>query len=240
MWVRKIFKERQEKGEYHILVKDLQLFDAEYFFKTFRMTVAKFEELLAWVGPSIQKSSRLRVDVPSPAERLCVTLRYLASGDAQVSIALSYRISPTTVGRIIRETCEALWSVLQAKGFLKVPNEQNTWKEISHRFGEMWNFPHCIGAIDGKHVVMQAPANSGSEWFNYIKTHSIVLLAICTADYEFTLVDIGDAGRQSDGGVYSHSKLGYAIGNNTIDIPPPEPIPTYNASKSFPYILLSS
>ena len=47
MWVRKIFKERQEKGEYHILVKDLQLFDAEYFFKTFRMTVPKFEELLA-------------------------------------------------------------------------------------------------------------------------------------------------------------------------------------------------
>ena len=71
MWVRKTFKERQEKGEYHILVKDLQLFDAEYLLKTFRMTVAKFEELLAWVGPSIQKSSRLRGDVPSPAERLC-------------------------------------------------------------------------------------------------------------------------------------------------------------------------
>ena len=155
------------------------------------------------------------------------------------SIALSYRISPTTVGRIIRETCEALWSALQAKGFLKVPNEQNTWKEISHRFEEMWNFLHCIGAIDGKHVVMLAPANSGSEWFNYKKTHSIVLLAICTADYEFTLVDIGDAGRQSDGGVYSNSKLGYAIDNNIIDIPPPEPIPTYNASISFPYIFVA-
>ena len=83
-----------------------------------------------------------------------------------MSIALSYRISPTTVGRIIRETYEALWSVLQAKGFWKVPNKQNTWKEISHRFEEMWNFLHCIGAIDGKHVVMPAPANSGSEWFN--------------------------------------------------------------------------
>ena len=74
---------------------------------------------------------------------------------------------------------------------------------------------------------------------NNKKTHSIVLLAICTADYEFTLVDIGDAGRQSDGGVDSNSKLGYAIDNNTIDIPPPEPIPTYNASKSFPYIFVA-
>ena len=65
------------------------------------------------------------------------------------------------------------------------------------------------------------------------------MLAICTADYEFTLVDIGHAGRQSDGGVYSNSELGYAIDNNTIDIPLPEPIPTYNALISFPYIFVA-
>ena len=50
---------------------------------------------------------------------------------------------------------------------------------------------------------MQAPARSGSDYFNYKKTHSLVLLAVCNADYEFSLVDIGDAGRQSDGSVYA-------------------------------------
>ena len=61
---------------------------------------------------------------------------------------------------------------------------------------------------------MQAPHNGGSEYFNYKKTHSIVLIAVYNAKYEFTMVDIGDSGRQSDGRVFNNCSLGYAIENN--------------------------
>ena len=33
MWVRKIFRERKQKGEFHLLIKELRLHDHEYFFK---------------------------------------------------------------------------------------------------------------------------------------------------------------------------------------------------------------
>ena len=87
---------------------------------------------------------------------------------------------------------------------------------IAQEFKSKWNFPHVVGALDGKHVVIQAPHNSGSAYVNYKKTLSIVLLAVCNAKYEFTVVDIGDSGRQSDGSVYNNSHLGFTIGNNTL------------------------
>ena len=40
---------------------------------------------------------------------------------------------------------------------------------IGNKFKEKWNFPHCLGAIDGKHIVIQAPPRSGSDYFNHKK-----------------------------------------------------------------------
>ena len=47
---------------------------------------------------------------------------------------------------------------------------------------------------------MQAPANGGSAYYNYKKFHSMVLMAVCNANYQFMYV--GDSGRESDGNVY--------------------------------------
>ena len=43
IWIRQIFQQRETKGEFHILVKDLRLFDKEYFFRNFQVDVATFE-----------------------------------------------------------------------------------------------------------------------------------------------------------------------------------------------------
>lgn len=77
----------------------------------------------------------------------------------------------------------------------------------------------CGGAMDGKHIKIKCPPHSGSEFFNYKGDYSIVLLALVDSDYCFTYVDIGKAGRCSDGGVFSSSTLKVALDNNTLNMP---------------------
>ena len=52
---------------------------------------------------------------------------------------------------------------------------------------------------------MQGPKNSGSLYFNYKGRFSIVLMAVCDASYNFTLVDIGQYG---DSSVLNNSEMG--------------------------------
>ena len=108
---------------------------------------------------------------------------------------------------------------------------------ISDQFLRIWNFPNCIGAIDGKHVVMQAPVNAGSSFFNYKGTHSIILLAMCDAHYRFIIVDVGDAGRHSDRGVLSNSSFGQALDDKTLHIPRGRPLPG-TSSPMLPYVIV--
>ena len=46
-----------------------------------------------------------------------------------------------------------------------------------------------------------------------------MLLAVCDAHYCFTLVDIGDTGRHSDGGVFSNSAFGQAMEAGELSLP---------------------
>ena len=99
--MRKLFQEHYTKEEFYLLVPDLRLFDDELFFRYFRMNATKYEQLLAMVAPEIQKSSVTRECI-GPSERLCVTLRFLTTGDSQTTIALNHRISLTSVGLSLR------------------------------------------------------------------------------------------------------------------------------------------
>ncbi|CAH1993114.1 unnamed protein product [Acanthoscelides obtectus] len=81
-----------------------------------------------------------------------------------------------------------------------MPSTPEEWLLVSEQYQELWNFPNCLGAMDGKHVALQTPINSGSEYYNYKSHCSIVLFALVDANYNFIFADAGCQGRISDGG----------------------------------------
>ena len=106
VWVRPIFRKRRQHGEYHQLLQEMRLSDPESHFRYLRMSVERFDMLLAkvrilicwnwqamtilpsWkeVGPALshrQYYSSTRAEI-TPGERLALTLRYLATGSSQV------------------------------------------------------------------------------------------------------------------------------------------------------------
>ncbi|KMQ85193.1 nuclease harbi1-like protein, partial [Lasius niger] len=220
MWVRPIFTERRRllQGASDNLLVEMRLGDAEKYFNYLRMSPIIFTELLNIVGPLIEKQHVVRQPIPART-RLEVTVRWLASGDSMTSLSYAYRIAQCTLSGIIPETCEAIWLSLKEKVLIN-PTEEN-WSTIAEDFETTCQFPHCIGAIDGKHVEIQAPLRSGSCYYNYKGKHSINLLAVSDAKNRFTIVDIGAEGRQSDGGVFENSGLPHLLETNALHIPLP-------------------
>jgi hypothetical protein len=73
--------------------------------------------------------------------------------------------------------------------------------------------------------VLRQPLNSGSNFYNYKGTFSIVLMAVVDSQYRFLFLDIGKQGRISDGGVFGSTALRRALDDKSLNIPDPAPLP---------------
>ena len=110
-------------------------------------------------------------------------------------------------------------------GIVMPPPDTEAWKKIEEGFRYRWNYPNCIGAMDGKHVVIQAPPDSGSMYYNYKGTFSMVLLAVADYQYRFTYIDFGEYGSNSDNNVFKTSTFGRAYTRGLLNVPGPKALP---------------
>lgn len=99
------------------------------------------------------------------------------------------------------------------------PPTTEEWKTISDQFEKAANFPHCVGSIDGKHVRIVKPWRSGSEYYNYKKYFSIVLMAIADSNYCFRFIDVGAFGHQGDSNIFKATGFGKKLYNQTLNLP---------------------
>lgn len=119
---------------------------------------------------------------------------------------------------------------------MKAPSSPEEWKTIAESFWNKWQFPQCLGAIDGKHIVLKKPDNTGSVYFNYKGTCSVILMALVDANLKFIVVDTGAYGRNSDGGVFARSAFGERFIRNSFNFPEDDVLPNYERAGPVPYV----
>ena len=162
----------------------MRLKDVKMYFNYLLMNPEVFEELLHMVGLSIQrKAARFREPIPA-GMKLSLTLRYLATGVSQADLSFNFRLGHSTVCEILEEVPKIISEYLQPIA-LQMPDSPEKWGKIADDYWYPWNFPLCLGSIDGKRCVIQCLPNTGSTYFNYKGTFSVVLMAVADARYIF-------------------------------------------------------
>nr|CAH7734950.1 unnamed protein product [Callosobruchus chinensis]CAH7743374.1 unnamed protein product [Callosobruchus chinensis] len=231
-----IVKQRRHFGEFSTLYETLRLNDKKFHEYT-RMSVTTFDYILTKIESRLERTSTNfhLSDLISPAEKLIVTLRFLATGTSFRSLAFSFRMGKTTVANIVYATCEAVWQEL-VNLYMPQPTRED-FKRIAEEYYRLWQFPMCIGSIDGKHCRIRCPANSGSAFFNYKQYFSIVLQAVADANKKFIAIEVGGKGKQSDGGTFHYSTFNKLIETGSFEIPSPDIVP--GTTTSLPYVFIA-
>lgn len=134
-------------------------------------------------------------------------------------MASVYRISKSSFHKIVKQVSFAIITELRNE-FIELNEE--SWIDISNEFNYKWQLPNCLAAFDGKHIAIKKPKNAGSDYFNYKRFHSIILMAAVDANYRFISIDVGAKGAEGDANVFSRSELGRKIKEDSpsLNLPP--------------------
>lgn len=141
----------------------------------------------------------------------------------------------STISKIVKEVCQAIWSTMHLE-CIPIPTKES-WESIASGFEVTANFPHCIGAVDGKHCRVVCPFESGSMYYNYKEYYSVVLMAVADSKYRFTFVQIGSYGKDCDSSVFKQSTLWKSIETGSQQLPEEKCLPG-TESPMVPYFLV--
>ena len=189
VWVRKWLLNRPKYGMYEKLMNQLRRQNVKSFRNFTRMEPSMFDQMVKDLTTKLKKRTTSYRKPLSPGLKLAITLRYLVTRDSYKSLSYGFRVAPSTIVNIVLEVCQALYEHYHESAF-KCPTTAEEWTQVAQDFSDKWNFPHCCGGIDGKHVRIQAPPNSGSRYYNYKGFYSIIMSALVDANYKFMYVDV--------------------------------------------------
>ncbi|OXA48620.1 protein ANTAGONIST OF LIKE HETEROCHROMATIN PROTEIN 1 [Folsomia candida] len=178
------------------------------------MSRATFEFICCELKPALARKDTVFRNAVPLEKRVAVALHLLKSTCDPATVADLYGIGESTAKKVLKEFCQAVNKLLRPK-FLKPPTLDDL-NNIVNGFEQLWDFPNCIGALDGSHIPILRPAECGTDYYNYKKYFSIVLMAVADHKYKFWYANVGQAGRNSDSTFFARTKLHERLSNGTL------------------------
>ena len=230
MWVRPWLLQREERGAYYNIMAELYATDIPGFTNFMRMAPEFFEMIKTGLEPRLaRQATNYRAPI-SVGENLALTIRYLATGESYTSLSCQFRVADPPFPSFYQRSAgpSRMSSPESTSDVLLLQMSGKNWN---------WNVPHALGALDGKHVALKKPKNSGALYHNYKGLFSIVMLVLVDGQYKFRWVDVGTAGSCSDTQIFNTCYLKRKIDDGSIGFPDPAPIT--QGGRDVPYFILA-
>ena len=138
--------------------------------------------------------------------KLVITLRYLATGDSCKNLMHCFKVAVSSISLFMPDVCEAIYQIYREEQLKFQSTPQERCEKAVH-FGHRWNFYHAVGALDGPHVAIRCPRQSGSKHYNYKAFYSVVMLALVDAQ------------------IFNKCQLEKSLVDGTIGFPDADPLP---------------
>ena len=186
----------------------------DYFRRQLRLNRTTFTMLLNTLRPRLTRQNTSFRDCIAPEKILAIGLYRLAHGNAYVTIGPNFNVGKTTVIEAVEDVVEALCDLKEE--YIKFPSTNREVLATCQTFEELTDLPNVVGAIDGTHIKIKTPIESGPDYFSRLQQHDVVVQAVVDGEKRFLDVAAGFPGSMHDSRVLRNSALYRRINNNEL------------------------
>lgn len=128
----------------------------------------------------------------SVRKRVPVAFWRLATNSDYRTIGHLFGISKESVC-VIADEFRTVMAEIMLPRYIKIPTGEDLHK-VMETFQQKWDFPQCVGAVDGSHIIIKAPTSFHVDYYNRKGWYSIILQGIVDSAYKF--IDINLVGQE--------------------------------------------
>ncbi|KAK4303886.1 hypothetical protein Pmani_024136 [Petrolisthes manimaculis] len=175
------------------------------FVMRYRLSKEAVRDLLREITPHLQRIRNNRgCSVPYHLQ-LLVALRYLATGDLQITMGDCSDMSTASVSKYVKIVATAIARL--AARYIHFPQPDEALSAVS-QFFSLARMPGVIGCIDGSRIKIISPGGDNAKVYRCRKGYmSLNVQGICDAQMKFTNILCSWPGSTHDARIFENSRI---------------------------------